>query len=937
MHGTRTAAAAAAAAVLLVGLGSASAGQPLTPSTPQATPPEVSVVELDLDGVVTSEVAALPAEPPLPEESAPLAAGATPSAADLTTGSQGAPAVTNASFRRGSTQTPGPVDGATAPTSPEPTGAETSPAAGATTPPSTAPAPGSPRTPSPDPSSSLTPVSPSPDATPQDEDTPPADPDVLTRPMTTAPFSVLGLSWDATATDVVVRFRVLSDGEWSPWQAVGASDIAPDAGSPEADDDARAASDAVVAIDSSGLQVWAEAEAGTVTGLKAVLIDPGDSPADARVAPAAAPRVPAGGGGLRGASVPADATTGGALVVPASYPVPSIVRRSAWGADESLVTCRPDVSTSVVAGVVHHTASTNAYSAADVPGLLRGFLAYHTRPESAGGRGWCDIGYNFLVDRFGRIFEGRAGSIDQTVVGVHTGGFNSRTVGVAAVGEYGAAGTPVEMLEAISQTFAWKFAQLRVPGSGSVTLVSGGGASKYPAGTTVVMPTIFGHRDAQTTSCPGQNLYGSLPSIRARVSQLVDVGVTASPFGNWERTSVSAQGIEVTGWVHDPDTRGPIGIVVDVDGSRTQVPADRARPDVAAAYATAGPAHGFTVRAPLRQGPNVVCLWAVNVGGGYDTSLGCRSVSGANADPVGFLDHVSATSTTITARGWAFDPDTTAPVGVHLYVDGTAHVLVADQPRPDVGAAFGRDDRLGFALTIPATGGAHQVCAYAINTPAGTNPTLGCRSVTVQNAPPQGWIDAVATSADSVTVSGWTFDPDSPDPIDVHVYLDGVGRAVRADGARPDVGGVFGRGERSGFTATLPAGPGRHQMCVYAINTPAGANTTLGCRAVDVADTPPMGNLEAIVGDPGRIAVWGWAFDPDTTSPIAVHVYVDGVGRALRADLTRPDVSAAFGRLGGHGFAATFPAAPGRHSVCVYAIGVPAGNNPTLGCSVVTT
>ncbi|MFC8191180.1 N-acetylmuramoyl-L-alanine amidase [Cellulomonas sp. NPDC057328] len=918
MHVTRTAAAGATVAALLLTLAPGAVAAPTrTPAAPLDAP-EVSVSELDLTGVARSELAALPADPPLPEDSTPIdepTAGTVPSAWRA----GGAAAVRGASVA-----TPDPEASPTPVATPVPT-AGSSPTS--VPEPTTVPAP----TDTPAPSTGATPTSPA--------DEPMPTPDVLTGPLPTEPFTVLGLSWDNGATGVVVRYRVRTGETWSPWEAVGASDVAPDDGSADADAGAssRVASDAVVALGADGLQVWAEAEDGQVTGLKAVLIDPGHTPADERVdTPPSSARGTAGDLGDAVFRTTALTTAQPATVVAASYPVPAIVRRSGWGADESLATCKPDVSPSNVAAVVHHTASTNSYSAADVPGLLRGIFAYHTRPESAGGRGWCDIGYNFLVDRFGRIFEGRAGSMDQTVVGVHTGGFNSRTVGVSAIGEFGASGAPVEMLEAISRTIAWKFAQLRTSGSGTVALVSGGGATFYPAGTTVVLPTIFGHRDAQQTSCPGQNLYNALPAIRARVSQLVDAGVAASPFGNWERTTVSPEAVEVAGWVHDPDTRGPVRLVVDVDGRRTEVVADRARPDVAAAHPTAGPAHGFTVRVPLARGRNVVCLWAVNVAGGYDTTLGCRDLTGTNAPPVGSIDELSATSDTLTVRGWALDPDTRDPIDVHIYVNGVGRVVRADLSRPDVDVAYGRGDRHGFSLQLPVAGGTHQVCVYAINTPAGANTTLACTTVVAQNPPPLGRVDEVTTTSGSVTVRGWAFDPDTTEPIDVHVYLDGVGRSVRADARRGDIAAAFGRGDRHGFEVTLPAAPGQHQLCVYGINTPAGPNTTLGCRTVSVVDAAPLGNLEAVVGGAGRVSVSGWAFDPDTTQSIDVHVYVDGVGRAVRADLPRTDVGAAYRRGDRHGFSTSVPAARGSHRVCVYAIGVPAGNNPALGCATVT-
>ena len=103
----------------------------------------------------------------------------------------------------------------------------------------------------------------------------------------------------------------------------------------------------------------------------------------------------------------------------------------------------------------------------------------------------------------------------------------------------------------------------------------------------------------------------------------------------------------------------------------------------------------------------------------------------ANRTPTGFLDSVKTTATSVTVKGWALDPDTTDPIAVHMYVDGTGQAFVAGPARPDIAAVFGMGDRHGFTTTMSAPPGSHSVCLYAINTPAGANATLGCRTVTV--------------------------------------------------------------------------------------------------------------------------------------------------------------------------------------------------------------
>ena len=91
---------------------------------------------------------------------------------------------------------------------------------------------------------------------------------------------------------------------------------------------------------------------------------------------------------------------------------------------------RPDYGT-VKAGFIHHTVNSNSYSPSQVPSLLRGIYAYHTQ-----SRGWRDIGYNFLVDRFGRIWEGRYGGVTRAVVGAHTLGYNEYSFALSAIGNF---------------------------------------------------------------------------------------------------------------------------------------------------------------------------------------------------------------------------------------------------------------------------------------------------------------------------------------------------------------------------------------------------------------------------------------------------------------------------------------------------------------------
>ena len=195
-----------------------------------------------------------------------------------------------------------------------------------------------------------------------------------------------------------------------------------------------------------------------------------------------------------------------ATVKPAIYP------RAAWGADES--TKRPSYG-KILVGFVHHTVSTNSYTAAQVPALIRGMYAYHVQ-----SLGWGDIGYNFLVDRFGRTWEGRYGGMDKAVVGAQTLNFNAVSMGVSAIGNFDVAAVPQAMTDAIKRILAWKFSLAGVPATGA-SPVAGAGLS-FPT-------NLRSHRDAGGTTCPGRYLYAKLPEIRAGAAAFLGAGPPPTP------------------------------------------------------------------------------------------------------------------------------------------------------------------------------------------------------------------------------------------------------------------------------------------------------------------------------------------------------------------------------------------------------------------------
>ncbi|MCC2334762.1 trypsin-like serine protease [Cellulomonas wangsupingiae] len=300
--------------------------------------------------------------------------------------------------------------------------------------------------------------------------------------------------------------------------------------------------------------------------------------------------------------------------------------------------------------------------------------------------------------------------------------------------------------------------------------------------------------------------------------------------------------------------------------------------------------------------------------------------------PVGHVDAVVPDRGQVTIRGWAWDPDTSAPINVHIYIDGVGAAVRADLDRPDIGASQGTAPARGFTYTRTLADGDHTACVYGINVGTGSNPVLGCYDFSINTKAPIGVIEAVVHETGQVSISGWAWDPDTPAPTDVHIYIDGVGVAVRADRDRPDVAASHGTTPTRGYSHTRALAPGEHTACVYAINIGPGDNTVLGCRTFSVDTRPPVGAVDGVSVRNGQVSISGWAWDPDTSAPTDVHIYIDGVGVAVRADQNRPDVAAAFGTAPTRGYSHTRAVSPGSHTACIYAINIGRGDNTVLGC-----
>ncbi len=189
----------------------------------------------------------------------------------------------------------------------------------------------------------------------------------------------------------------------------------------------------------------------------------------------------------------------------ASSPQPRIISRAEWGADESLRREGPSYGT-VKLAIVHHTVSTNSYGPGDSAAIVRGIYAFHVFTN-----GWNDIGYNFLIDRYGQIFEGRYGGVDQPVIGAHSWGSNSQSTGIAIIGDFSSASLPSGAYSSLVSLLDWKLDVHSVDPTARVDIVRSDGVA-------LDLRAVSGHRDAFPTSCPGEGVYRTLGSaaIEAR-------------------------------------------------------------------------------------------------------------------------------------------------------------------------------------------------------------------------------------------------------------------------------------------------------------------------------------------------------------------------------------------------------------------------------------
>ena len=314
-------------------------------------------------------------------------------------------------------------------------------------------------------------------------------------------FELVGAQWAGPAHPrIELRTRSL-DGCWSPWALASVCGHGPDLGAPA---DSR-----------FGEPIWSgPADAVQLRS---------DAPVDGVRLHFVTVRV--SGGATAAAGLPLVATG-----LDAGPGQPQIIARAAWargGAPPRF----PPAYGSVRLAFVHHSEGPNGYLAGDVPAILKSIYQFHRFV-----RGYNDIGYNFAIDAFGRVWEARAGGVDAPVSGAHAGGYNYASTGVVILGTFISVLPPAAALTSLERLLAWKLSLHGAPVLGHVGVhvdPAGAGFTRFAPNELVSLPRVAGHRDGDQTACPGSALYSRLPSIRPRIAQLAGtpakLTVTAEP------------------------------------------------------------------------------------------------------------------------------------------------------------------------------------------------------------------------------------------------------------------------------------------------------------------------------------------------------------------------------------------------------------------------
>lgn len=366
----------------------------------------------------------------------------------------------------------------------------------------------------------------------------------------TKAFTLVGLTWQGKIDQsITFKVKIRESGVWTNWINLE-NGLYEEASTGTADAiDARGGTDPLLTAPADGIEVVMESGLILVpTDLKVNLFNSDTTRQDRSITKSSALTSMSSSMSTLNSSAPAVSPQG------AVVPRPRIVSRAEWGADETWRSPTPRMGTRVLAGVVHHTASTNSYSADQAPAQMRNLYAYFTKSLN-----YSDMGYNFLVDKFGTIYEGRAGCAvnaaptcdgpAQPTQGAHTAGLNLDTFGVSVIGNYDvlAPENPAAIVEAVASLMAWKIAPYGLDPNATARVLSTdtSGSSKFGAGQTATMQVITAHRDVGITACPGRFLYPYMTQIRSRATDLLLPVIRDASVSPLNLNQVAAENVSV--------------------------------------------------------------------------------------------------------------------------------------------------------------------------------------------------------------------------------------------------------------------------------------------------------------------------------------------------------------------------------------------------------
>lgn len=375
-------------------------------------------------------------------------------------------------------------------------------------------------------------------------------------------FSQFALTWYGER-DIAAFVRAeMPDGSWSPWYDMDPQD------SGYINPDGINGTELIYHEPTHKVQVstanvdYFGAEEGTEVDLPDTEAPTAEAPAPAAEAPSDAAPAPVNYDeikpvaesttGLNAVFIDGNAEEGGIAPVQYSdaYGMPKVVSRAGWGAGNK--NCSKDYAEPVTAITIHHTAGSNNYTKAQSAAQMRGYWNYH-----ANTLGWCDIGYHALVDKYGTIYEGRAGGMNRGVIGAHAGGFNSNTWAISMMGNYTSTTPSQAMLKSVGDLAGWRASVAGFDPLGSNTHYSEGSSYTFvPYGQAKTLPNIFAHRDVGTTTCPGDAAYAQMGTIRSIANQKYNA-IQAGTAGSSPTTTSPAPDTSVTTPTYTPANPAP--------------------------------------------------------------------------------------------------------------------------------------------------------------------------------------------------------------------------------------------------------------------------------------------------------------------------------------------------------------------------------------------